>query len=165
MNKRLMMAVCMLPVAVMAQQTNRPVLVSSAGGWDNFRSTVTLSVEGDELVVKSSGEDPYVQTGSFSAGNGPFVLELEACSDTNGPITVFTAFDGKPFVIGSGIPVAVRPKQWNALKVDIPAGGKLTRLRLDPPGKEGTTRFRNVRLKDAAGNVVKEWFAPVIILG
>jgi hypothetical protein len=116
--------------------------------------------------VKSSGEDPWVQAGGFSVENGPFVLELEVCSDSPGGITVFAGFSGKPFAIGSGINSgALKKNQWNKVSVTIPAGENLQKLRVDAPGKEGTTRFRNIRLKDAAGTVVKEWFVPVTILG
>lgn len=157
---------CLLPIAGLAQKAVKPVLISSAGGWDNYRPMVTLSVENNELVVKSAGDDPWVQAGGFSAENGPYFLELEVCSDTPGSIMVFASYDGKPFAVGSGInSVTLAKNQWNTVPTTIPAGGKLTRLRLDPPGKKGTTRFRNIRLKDAAGNVVKEWFVPVIILG
>lgn len=162
--KSLMLLACLLPIAGLAEKAAKPVLISSAGGWDNYRPTVTMSVENNELVVKSSGEDPWVQAGGFSVENGPFVLELEVCSDSPGGITVFAGFSGKPFAIGSGITSGVLAKnQWNTVPITIPAGGALTKLRLDAPGKEGTTRFRNIRLKDAAGNLVKEWFVPIIL--
>ncbi len=71
----------------------------------------------------------------------------------------FRGWNGAGFKSGTHIQALDgEPGTWRAARVELPAYGKLTALRIDPPGATGTTRFRKIRLTDAAGKTVKSWF-------
>ncbi len=129
-----------------------------AGGWRSKGKTVGLRVEGGELIIHSTSGDPWIHTAINPPLEGPFVMAFETMAASGGPGVVFGAWNGKGFIPGTYIQALEgEPGTWVASRVELPAKGKLTSLRIDPPGTVGITRLRSIRLLDAEGKVLKRW--------
>jgi len=131
---------------------------TSAGGWQAKGKTVGLRAAEDELIIHSTAGDPWIHTKLDPPLEGPFVFEFEMASASSGASLVFCGWNGGGFKRGTGIEALDgKSGTWQTASVNLPANGKLTTLRIDPPGAAGTTRLRNMRLLDAGGNVLKSW--------
>jgi hypothetical protein len=130
----------------------------SAGGWQAKPDGISLAVKDGELIVTSTGSDPWIKTEDISNKEDSFVLELDVLTEQEGGLQVFAGWGGKGFAAGSAIQGNVPVTgQWVPVAIKIPSVGKLTALRLDLPGKQGKTRLRNIRLQDSKGGTVKQW--------
>jgi arylsulfatase A-like enzyme len=130
----------------------------SAGGWQaKSGGTVALVADNGELVVNSTGNDPWLMTKELSNQAGPFTLEFEIWAAQSGDVQVFVDH-GDGFERGSGINSPVKDAgQWLSGSVAIPGTGKLKVLRIDPPGGAGKTRLRNMQLTDEKGKMIQSW--------
>jgi hypothetical protein len=130
----------------------------AAGGWRSKGKTVGLRVKDGELIIHSTAGDPWIHTTIDPPLEGPFVIEFETMAASGGPGVVFGAWNGKGFIPGTYIQALEgEPGNWVSSRVELPANGKLTRLRIDPPGEAGTTCLRNICLLDAEGEVLRRW--------
>jgi len=130
----------------------------AAAGWRSKGKTVGLRVTDGELIIHSTAGDPWVQTTIDPPLEGPFMFEFETMAASGGPGVVFGGWDGKGFQPGTYIQALEgQPGTWVSSRVKLPAKGKLTSLRIDPPGTAGTSRLRNIRLLDAEGKLLKQW--------
>ncbi|MFA5688642.1 MAG: sulfatase [Kiritimatiellales bacterium] len=129
-------------------------------GWEaRPGDTLQLAMEDGALAVYSTGGDPWVKTVDIPNIPGPFVLEMEICPAASGTLQVFAAWNGRAFERGSGIDYKVSSAgKWVTIIRDVPSGGVLTALRIDPPGTAGKSLLRNIRLKNSSGKILKEWF-------
>jgi hypothetical protein len=136
------------------------------GRWNARKTTVILSVENNELVIRSTATDPQIATAGFPRSAGPFVLEMEVLASQSGNLQIFARWGGAELEKGSGIDCAVPvANQWVPVNVELLSRGNMTMLRIDPPDGSAETRLRNIRLKDSGGKVIKEWFATPAIVG
>ncbi len=132
---------------------------TAVGGWRSRGKTAGLRIEKGELVVHSTAGDPWITAKIDPPLEGPFVLEFEMMAASGGPCVVFGGWNGGGFKPGTYIEALEgEPRAWHPGRAELPAGGKLTSLRIDPPGAIGTTRLRRIRLKGGAGQVLKSWF-------
>jgi hypothetical protein len=129
-----------------------------AGSWTAKNQTIGLTAGHGELVVHSTSGDPGIKTTDVPDAGGAFILELEVMAAHTGTLKVYAARNGEEFAPGNFVTSEVEDhNQWVVVAVAIPDGGKLTALRINMPGKEGTTRLRNIRLKDVHGMLLKAW--------
>jgi hypothetical protein len=114
---------------------------------------------GGELVITSSGGDPYVTTTDIPAARGPYVLTLRMRSSSRGPGQVFWATATAPAMHRSRS-TAFAPTHDGASHeyvVKLPVEEALTALRLDPGTAPGVVRVSAMRLAVGSGALVKEW--------
>lgn len=132
--------------------------VKKIAGWQTKPAGVGLAVKDDELIVSSTGDDPWITTEDVPKAEGGFVLDMEVWAGQPGDLQVFAGWNGKSYVKGSGLISKISSaEQWVPVSVTIPSGGKLSSLRIDPPGAAGETRLRNIRLQDSSGQTIKQW--------
>ena len=128
------------------------------GSWEAKDKTIGLAAQNGELTVHSAGNDPWIKTSDVPNQNGPFTLEMEIYALQPGAVKVYAGWDGKGFVPGQYVTVKVNARNsWVPVTARIPDGGKLIALRINVPGRQGITRLRNIRLKDANNAVVSHW--------
>lgn len=118
-----------------------------------------LRVEGGELVIRSTGGDPFVRTDRVPEGRGPFTLQFcmkAACGD-KGQVFWTTAkaegFDKARSVLFK-VP---NDGQWHEYTVRLPETAAIRSLRLDPGAMPGIIRLDWLRLSDHSGTTLVEW--------
>lgn len=123
--------------------------------------TATLELEGEVLVIRSSGGDPHL---SFSlpreVAAKKLKLEVRLASDSNGPGQVFWQEKGRRpgFSRERSRPLAVNHDgTMHTCVVEWEPGGPVTALRLDPSTSSGTIRLAELRLLDEEGHVLHRW--------
>ncbi len=123
-----------------------------------FSKDTKLSKSGGELVVTSSGGDPWLATRAIPAGRGPFTLKLRMKSNASGGGTVYYSTAAKfGFKREQSLPLRVKHDgQWHDYEVKLPVE-KLTAIRLDPATAPGEVRVESLALLDAAGGALKQW--------
>ncbi len=132
---------------------------TSAGDWQGKEGVVDLREEDGELVVSYAGEDPWIKTDPAGLPRtGTIIVEAEVLSSAPGVVTLFCAWGRKPFARGSGLDEAVPAGTWTTCRWEVPAPAILTTLRFDPPGKNGEMRIRKIRVLDAGGQTLANWF-------
>ncbi len=134
---------------------------AGSGDW-TFSKDTKLTTAGGELVVTSSGGDPWFATRALPAGKGPFTITLRMKSNATGPGLIYYSTTAKfGFKRELTVPLAVQHDgQWHDYQVIVPVP-KLTALRFDPATAVGEMRVASLRLLDATGRELKVWqFAP-----
>jgi len=130
---------------------------SGSRDWTGSKDT-TISIESGELVIQSSGRDPWFATRAIPKGQGPFTLQLRMRSTASGKALVYYCNTPKRgFNREQTVPLPVKHDgEWHEYKVIVPSE-KLTALRIDPATAKGEVRLSSLTLTDAAGKMVKRW--------
>jgi arylsulfatase A-like enzyme len=124
----------------------------TVAGWQ-VGAQSQLRREGGELVIQSTGGDPWISTRRLPKGvKGPFRLELSLSSHSRGEARVYFATPTAPaFARERSLPLVVTHSgKVETVKVDLPVE-QLTALRLDPSTAPGTVRVTHLVLIDAEG--------------
>jgi len=118
-----------------------------------FSKDAQFTKVGGELVIRSSGGDPWIATRAIPAAKGPFTLKLRMKSSASGGGTLYYSTTAKfGFKRGESFPVAVKHDgQWHDYEVKLPVE-KLTALRLDPATAPGEITVATLELRDASGH-------------
>ncbi|AKJ65423.1 sulfatase [Kiritimatiella glycovorans] len=130
----------------------------AAGGWRSKGRTVGLEVLDGALVIHSTAGDPWIETNIDPEVDGPVSVSLEVRAEEQGALMVFAGWDHAPYVPGSYEVAAVRTTdRWVPVRVEFDKAGPLTALRIDPPGADGSTRIRSIRVHNDDGSLLREW--------
>ncbi len=124
------------------------------------RVDTKLGIEEGQLVLTSSGNDPGLTfEGLDLTTKGPYTLQFRLQSKSSGDGEIYWTTDaGKPLPKGEhlGFPV-IHDGQWHEVTLNLAEIKSLHALRLDPCAGPGEVRIDSLRLKDAAGNIIKSW--------
>lgn len=137
-----------------------PELARRQAGW-NASKDAQLSVEQGELVLTSTGNDPWIATRDMPAdARGPFTVRLRLKSQTAGKGVVYFGTPAKTrFGLDRSAAFALKHDgAWHDYEVELPAT-RLTALRLDPGNAPGEVRLGRLALVDGQGREVARWFA------
>ncbi|MEN6343767.1 MAG: hypothetical protein ABFE16_00580 [Armatimonadia bacterium] len=122
---------------------------ADAEGWRALHScTVEAKPEGT-LLITATGDDPYLESPAVSVA-GPLQVVLRMRTQAGGGAALYWTSDTAPEYGGGSVatfPVTA-DGEWHEYRVPIQFAGKLTRVRLDPPGETGTTEVEWVRLQE-----------------
>jgi arylsulfatase A-like enzyme len=112
-----------------------------------------------ELVVTSTGGDPFVAVGGLARARGPLTLEFRMASDSRGEARVYWSPRPQPAFTReqSATFPAVHDGAFHDYRVALPPDATARSLRIDPSTAKGTIRFRWIRLRNGVGDVVREW--------
>jgi len=124
------------------------------------RKDTKLAVEGSQLILQCSGEDPGLAFEHLKISEaGPYVLEFRLQSHAKGSGEVFWTTDPQTILPkGKKQPFeVVHDGQWHDLKITLDEGKTLHGLRLDPCGGPGEVRVDGLVLKTASGTVLARW--------
>ena len=137
-----------------------PAYRPGSGRWDGTPGTKLAYADG-QMVVTSTGTDPFFNVRELGIGRGPFLFEFRMKSDGKGHGRVSWAdAPGKDYTRAKSVDFAIEHDgRWHDYQVMLPAAGEIGVLRLDPGEGPGTICFEwlRVRQKDASGIVLKEW--------
>jgi arylsulfatase A-like enzyme len=130
----------------------------AALGW-NVGRDLEVSFDDGTLVLKSSGNDPIIQTRNLPEAKGPYTVEFRMSSDSSGAAQVFwSTGPNVPFHRDrSTVFTPEHDGQWHDYEAKLAVEQPIIALRIDPSAAPGEMRIEWVRLKDGAGQLVKEW--------
>lgn len=135
-----------------------PAYGQETHGWSG-NAQALLSVADGQLVVRSSGSDPFLVARGLNLRGGPFIVELRMKSASRGAGQVFWATRAAPnFHRDRSAGLAVKHDgEWHDYRVELPVPGPLTSLRLDPGTAPGEIRIEHLRVRGAGNALLKEW--------
>lgn len=121
----------------------------------------SIAVDGDELVVTSTGNDPQI---SFPfpepLSPRPLTLRFTMQSDSSGKGQVFWHQQGiaPAFFRDRSVsfPVA-HDGQSHSYAIELPTEGRVLAIRMDPSSRDGVIRLRDLHLTADDGKVVYRW--------
>ena len=116
--------------------------------WESTHHVGELVAGKDGLVIPITGADPFITSPRLNlASSRELVVELRIRSAVGGRGQLFWFREGASeeasahFEVGTNV--------WTDVCVAIPAGGAGWRLRLDPPGTEGTVELAWLRISES----------------
>ncbi len=121
-----------------------------------------LTVEGAELVLHCTGDDPglaFDQIAAQRIAGGPYLLRFSLKSETSGIGELyFTTDPHTPLPKGEHRTFAVQHDgQWHEYDLPLPTAEVLHSFRLDPCTGPGVVRVRGLTLLDGQGQVLQRW--------
>jgi arylsulfatase A-like enzyme len=125
------------------------------------RAGTLLRLEGNELVLECSGDDPglaFEQLPKITAA-GPYKLEFEVRGEARGNGKFFWVTDPKvrlPQGERVDFPVT-HDGEWRSVTLAAKTAEILRGFRLDPCAGPGTVALRGLRLLSADGRVIASW--------
>jgi arylsulfatase len=133
----------------------------TANALPRARVGTKLAVEGKQLVLECSGDDPGLAFDRLATplSGGPFTLEFRVQSRASGGGELFWTTDAKTQLPrGQRMEFTVtHDAQWHDLSMKIPETKPLHAFRLDPCAGAGEVRIEGLTLKDAQGKVLQHW--------
>ncbi len=132
-----------------------PSAAESAGGW-RVSGEARVGLRWDTLQLRSFGTDAALTTDApVGAKAGRHVLEVRMRSWANGPARVSWSGDNGA---GSSVSFPVPGDGlWHDYEVQLPFAAAAETLRLAPCSEQGTLQIASLRLRTAAGKLVREW--------
>ena len=124
------------------------------------RRGTTLAVEGKQLVLTCTGEDPglsFDRLGTIAPG--PYTLTFRVQSRASGAGELFWTNDSDtslPNGKHQTFPVA-HDGEWHDMTLTIAGPKSLFAMRLDPCAGKGEVRLESLQLKDSRGTTLKSW--------
>ena len=140
--------------------TKKPTPAKKVAGW-RLHKDCELTVRIGELVIKSTGNDPYLsyQLPKRLKG-GQFVLKMHFASSARGDAQLFwSEFGVAPaFIRDRSKTFAVTADgEPHEYAVEFEAKSDLTAIRFDPSRGKGIVRVSSMKLQDDEGSVLYEW--------
>lgn len=131
---------------------------AAASGWQTSQHA-ELTGQGGQLLVKSTGGDPWLSTRDIPANaQGPFTVTLRLKSNASGPGVVY--FSDRRVGGFHKEQTATFPLRhdgaFHDYEVKLPIE-KLTALRLDPGNAPGEIAIEHLELRDAGGRELQRW--------
>ncbi len=127
------------------------------GGWKSAHEC-SLGIRKGNLVVRTTGGDPYLVASDVPNVRGTLTLEWRQLTKTRGSAEVFWGDAQGGFAAERSVQVSYTPgEKWQELKAVLPIQGALTTRRLDPCQGQGELEISWLRLRDASGKLVREW--------
>ncbi len=124
------------------------------------RKGTQLRLEGDQLILQCSGEDPGLAFERLDlAAPGPYVLEFRLQSQASGNGELYWTTDAQT-LLPKGRHASFEVKhdgEWQAHSLRIEEAKTLHALRLDPCAGPGMARLEGLVLKTADGRVLAKW--------
>jgi arylsulfatase len=143
-----------------AAPANAEPTAPAASALPRARKGTGLAVEGKQLVLTCTGDDPglaFDKLGAMAAG--PYTLTFRVQSRTSGEGELFWTTDADtslPNGKHQAFPVT-HDGQWHDVTLAIAEPESLFAMRLDPCAGKGEVRIESLQLKDAKGTVLKSW--------
>lgn len=131
------------------------------GGWKaSGNGQAALSLREEMLIVKSIGEDPWIETTDVPRVGGELTLTLAMRSDSSGQAEVFWSEEGDPGFEPGRRSMAFTPVhdgRWHEYRIVIGAETPLTALRIDPCRAAGEVCIDWIRLEQTGGDSFRVW--------
>lgn len=124
------------------------------------RKGTKLTVEGDQLILQCTGDDPGLAFSDLNLTSpGPYVLEFKLQSHATGPAELYWTTDAQTILPkGKHLDFEVKHDgEWREHTLRIDETKTLHALRLDPCGGEGEVRIEGLVLKTQDGKVLAKW--------
>lgn len=136
-----------------------PAYAPSQTEWEPSKDAM-LSVKDGLLIVEATGKDPFISIRRLPKWSGETTIEFRMRSTASGPAQVFWGVAGARPLFAAQRSAALKVAhdgQWRDYSQKLPVQGVFTALRIDPANRPGRIEFDWIRLKNAAGRIVKEW--------
>jgi len=124
------------------------------------RKDTKLTVEGNQLILHSTGTDPGLAFEYLAIESpGPYTLEFRLQSKSSGPGELYWTTDAETILPkGKHLDFDVKHDgEWHEMKLSIDETKPLHGLRLDPCAGEGEVKIEGLTIKSADGQVLAKW--------
>ena len=131
-------------------------------GWEALNSSTLSEGPDDALVIQVEGEDPYIQSPAVDI-LGPVLVNLRIRTTSGGGGALYWYEDDQTGYSGervSTFPVQA-DDEWHDYAIPIRCSGRLQRLRLDPPGTDGTVYVGSISISKLQTNETAVAAPPV----
>jgi len=132
----------------------------SAANLPRARKDTKLTVEGDQLILQSTGSDPGLAFEQLKLDSpGAYTLEFRLQSKASGSGELYWTTNAETILPkGKHLDFEVkRDGEWHEVKLLIEEAKTLHAFRLDPLGGEGEARVEGLVLKAEDGKVLARW--------
>ncbi len=133
---------------------------SQAATLPRARKGTTLSVEGTQLILQCTGNDPGLAFEKLAISQpGPYTLEFSLQSKSTGAGELYWTTDAETILPkGKHLDFEVKHDgEWHDMKLVIDEAKTLHGLRFDPCSGEGEVKIEGLTLKAADGKVLAKW--------
>lgn len=128
-------------------------------GWIPLHDVTSMRGDGEGWHFQVAGGDPYVGGPPADYPEGvPLWMHLRIRSETGGPAQVFHYTTGPREE--ESVRFHVKGGGWREVRVPLPALGRGTRLRLDPPGTRGACSVAWIRFETRLLPKPPVWVGP-----
>lgn len=144
---------------ILLPRRNEDYAGNVAAGWLGAMDT-EVSVKNRILSVRSSGNDPWVETVyTPNVSDETFVLAFEMKSESRGKGAVSWTCRGTE---QNGVPPpspvdVIHDGAWHAYRAELPLTGVLNTIRIIPGRGPGDIQIRNIRLETEEGYFIRDW--------
>lgn len=124
------------------------------------RKGTKMTVEGDQLLLQCSGDDPGLAFETLAVPvPGPYTLEFKLQSHATGSAELYWTTDAQTILPkGKHLDFPVKHDgDWHEHTFRIDEAKTMHGLRLDPCGGEGEVRIEGLTLKGTGGEVLVKW--------
>ena len=124
------------------------------------RRGTALAVEGKQLVLTCTGDDPGLAFDRLGAiAPGPYALTFRVQSRASGEGKLFWTADAETSLPNGKHQTftIAHDGQWHDVSLTIAEPKPLVAMRLDPCAGKGEVRIESLQLKDAKGTVLRSW--------
>lgn len=133
---------------------------SQAATLPRARKGTTLSVEGTQLILQCTGNDPGLAFEKLAISQpGPYTLEFSLQSKSTGAGELYWTTEAETILPkGKHLDFEVKHDgEWHDMKLVIDEAKTLHGLRFDPCSGEGEVKIEGLTLKAADGKVLAKW--------
>lgn len=140
----------------------RRAAAEAVQGWTTGRETVRLSEVEGVLRIEALANDPWVvcQLEPAVPSGAPFTLAFEIKAPVADDLRIFSRPASRSGFRAEDtlrVPLA-RANEWVELQVQLNEDLPLAAIRISPPNHPGVSQLRNIRLLNADGEVLHQWF-------
>ena len=124
------------------------------------RKDTTLTVEGTQFILTSTGTDPGLAFAHLSIESpGPYFLKFRLQSHAAGKGEVYWTHDAQT-ILPKGLHQVFQVThdgEWHELSIKLDDTRLIHGLRLDPCAGPGSVRLEGLRLTDSNGKTLQQW--------
>ncbi len=143
-----------------SKSKKKPGKAPTVNALPRARKNTTLTVEGTQFILTSTGADPGLAFEQLSIKSpGPYLLKFRLQSHATGEGEIFWTHDAQT-ILPKGLHQVFQVThdgQWHELSIKLDDPRLIHSLRLDPCAGPGSVRLEGLRLTDSTGKTLEQW--------
>jgi arylsulfatase len=148
------------PAKIKGKSKKKPGKAPPGETLPRARKDTTLTVEGTQFILTSTGTDPGLAFAHLSIESpGPYFLKFRLQSHAAGKGEVYWTHDAQT-ILPKGLHQVFQVThdgEWHELSIKLDDTRLIHGLRLDPCAGPGSVRLEGLRLTDSNGKTLQQW--------